>query len=109
MTDPRYKKLARLLVEYSTELKKGDRVLLDMIDVPDEFSVELLRAARAAGAIPVVEVRHTRINRELLRQTDEQHSRLLRDLELFRMRKMHAYIAIRGSHNANENADVPSK
>ena len=36
MTDPRFQKLARLLVEYSTALKKGDHVLLDMIDVPDE-------------------------------------------------------------------------
>ena len=50
MTDPRYKKLAKLLVNYSTELKKGDRVLLDMIDVPDEFTIELIRAVRAAGA-----------------------------------------------------------
>ena len=82
MTDPRYKKLAKLLVEYSTELKKGDRILLEMIDVPDEFSIELMRAARAVGAIPVIEVRHTRINRETLRATNEQHARLIRDLEL---------------------------
>ena len=66
MTDPRYKKLAKLLVEYSTRLKKGDRVLLDMIDVPDEFSIELMRAARAAGATPLVEIRHTRVTREML-------------------------------------------
>ena len=26
MTDPRYTKLAKLLVNYSTEIKKGDRV-----------------------------------------------------------------------------------
>ena len=84
MTDPRYKKLARLLVEYSTALKKGDRVLLDMIDVPDEFSIELMRAARAAGATPIIEVRHTRINREMLRATNDPHARLVRDLELFR-------------------------
>ena len=84
MTDERFKKLARLLVEYSTGLKKGDRVLLDLIDVPDEFSIELIRAARAAGAIPMVEVRHTRITRELLRDTNEQHSSLVRDLEFFR-------------------------
>jgi aminopeptidase len=109
MTDPRYKKLAKLLAEYSTELKKGDRVLLDMIDVPDEFSIELMRAVRAAGAIPVVEVRHTRVNRELLRGTNERHASLLRDLELFRMKKMQAYIAIRGTENASENADVPSE
>jgi leucyl aminopeptidase (aminopeptidase T) len=49
MTDPRYTKLARLLVEYSTALRKGDRVLLDMIEVPDEFTVELIRAVRAAA------------------------------------------------------------
>src|SRR6266566_4067117 len=109
MTDPRYKKLAKLLVEYSTELKKHDRVLLDMIDVPDEFSIELMRVARAAGALPVIEVRHTRINRELLRDTNGQHAGLVRDLELFRMKKMQAYIAIRGADNANENADVPSE
>ena len=65
MTDPRFKKLAKLLVEYSTELKKGDRVLLDMMDVPDEFSVELVRAVRAVGGTPLVEVRHTRVSREL--------------------------------------------
>jgi aminopeptidase len=108
MTDPRYTKLARLLVDYSTQLKKGDRVLLDMIDVPDEFSIELMRAARVAGATPVIEVRHPRINREMLRATDPQHARLIRDLELFRMKKVQAYIAVRGSSNATENADVAS-
>jgi aminopeptidase len=109
MTDPRYQKLAKLLVEYSTALKKGDRVLLDMIDVPDEFSVELMRAARSAGAIPIVEVRHSRVTRESLRGTDANHAALVRDLELFRMKKMQAYIAIRGSTNASENTDVPSE
>lgn len=107
MTDPRYRKLARLLVEYSTELKKGDRVLLDMIDVPDEFTVELIRAARAAGATPLVEVRSTRVSRELLLGTNDRHAALARDLELFRMKKVQSYIAIRGSGNASENADVP--
>jgi aminopeptidase len=67
-----------------------------------------MRAARSAGATPIIEIRHTRINRELLRGTDKNHSRLVRDLELFRMKKMQAYIAIRGSDNATENADVPS-
>ena len=55
MTDPRYTRLAELLVNYSMELEKGEKVLLDMIDVPDEFTVELIRATRASGAIPLVE------------------------------------------------------
>jgi aminopeptidase len=107
MTDPRYQKLAEVLVGYSTALKKGDRILLEMIDVPDEFSIELVRAARAAGALPVVDLRHTRINRELIRETNESHATLQCELELFRMKKMQAYVAVRGSDNSTENADVP--
>jgi aminopeptidase len=106
MTDPRYAKLANLLVGYSTRLKKGERVLLDMIDVPDEFSIALMRAVRAAGATPLIEVRHTRISREILKDTDSAHASLVRDMEMFRMKKVHAYIAVRGSANANETADV---
>jgi aminopeptidase len=108
MTDPRYKKLAGLLVEYSTKIGKGDRALLDMIDVPDEFTVELVRAVRAAGGTPLVEVRHTRVTRELLREMNPKHAATVRDIELFRMKKVQAYIAIRGSVNVSENSDVPS-
>jgi len=108
MTDPRYTKLARLLVNYSTKIKQGDIALLDMIDVPDEFAVELMREVRRAGGTPLIEVRHTRVTREILRDTNKRHAQLVRDLELFRMKKVQAYIAIRGSANASENADVPS-
>lgn len=108
MTDPRYTKLADLLINYSTALKKGDHVLLDMIDVPDDFTVALMRAARKAGAIPLVEARHTRITREVMRDTNAQHAALVREVEMFRMKKMQAYIAIRGSANASETSDVPS-
>lgn len=107
MTDPRYPKLAKLLTGYSMALKKSDRALLDLIDVPDEFAVELIRAVRAAGAIPLVEVRHTRIGRELLRGTSAKHAALVRDIEMFRMKKVQAYVAIRGSYNASETSDVP--
>jgi aminopeptidase len=108
MTDPRYAKLAGLLVKYSVELKKDERILLDMIDVPDEFAIELMRASRKAGAIPLIETRHTRITREVMRQTNKDHAALVREIELFRMKRVHAYIAIRGADNASEASDVPS-
>ncbi len=109
MTDPRYAKLAKLLVGYSTALKKGDRVLVEAIDVPDDFTVELMRVIRGAGAIPLVEVRHTRVLREVMRATNPQHAALVRDVEMFRMKKVQAYLAIRGSANASETADVDSQ
>jgi aminopeptidase len=108
MTDPRYTKLAELLVGYSTALKKGERALLALTHVPDELALALMRAVRKAGGIPLIEVRHTRINRELLLGTDARHASLVRDVEMFRMKKMQAYIAVRGSANASESADVPS-
>ena len=107
MTDPRYTKLAKLLVNYSTALKKGERIFLDMIDVPDEFTVEMIRAVRAAGALPFVETRHTRVGREMLMGTSEAQAAEIRDMEMFRMKKVQAYVAVRGSANATENADVP--
>jgi aminopeptidase len=84
-------------------------VLVDATDVPDEFAVELMRAIRRAGGIPLIEVRHTRIAREIMRETDSRHASLVRDVEMFRMKKVQAYIAIRGSANASEAADVDSE
>ena len=109
MTDPRYTKLAKLLVNYSTRVQKDDRVLLDLTDVPDEMTVELMRAVRGAKGTPLVDVRHSRVTREVIRGTDEKHARLVRDLDLARMKKMQAYIAIRGADNMSENSDVPSE
>jgi len=108
MTDPRYTKLADLLVNYSTELKKGEHVMLDMIDTPDEMAIELMRAVRRRGAIPLIECRHSRVTREIVRDTNEKQAESQRDIEMFRMKKVQAYIAIRGADNASETSDVPS-
>ena len=108
MTDPRYPKLAKLLIEYSAKLKKGEAVLLDMIDVPDAFTVELMRAVRKVGGIPIVETRHTQILRETQRGTEASHAAMVRDVEMFRMKKVQAYIAIRGAANTSEMSDVPA-
>ncbi|HEX7654073.1 MAG TPA: aminopeptidase [Verrucomicrobiae bacterium] len=108
MTDPRYTKLAKLLANYSCALKKGEKILLDMIDVPDEFTVEMIRAVRAAGAIPFVETRHSRVGREQLLGMTEEQAQAAREMEMFRMKKVQAYVAVRGADNMNENSDVPS-
>ncbi|HAH99542.1 MAG TPA: aminopeptidase, partial [Verrucomicrobiales bacterium] len=108
MADPRYKKLAEVLTGYSTQLKKGDTVLFDVTDSPDAFAVELIRAARKRGAIPLVETRNSRVGREMLMGTNEAHAKIVRDVEMSRMRKCNAYIAVRGASNSTENSDIPS-
>jgi aminopeptidase len=107
MQDTRFDKLAKLLVEYSTRLKRGETVLIEAFDVPDEMTVALIRAVRKAGAIPFTQIQRARISREVaLRATDRQLS-LTASHELARMKKMDAYIALRGSNNITELSDVP--
>jgi len=64
--DPRYTQLADVLCGFSTALKKGENVLIDAFDVPDDFVVALIRAAREWGARPMVNVPRARIGRELV-------------------------------------------
>lgn len=109
MKDLRFDKLARVLVNYSAGIRKGERVLVDAIDTPDDFVIALIRSIRKAGGVPLVEIRRNRINRELLTGMVQSQATLMRQLELQRMKQVQAYIAIRGSHNANEIADVNSK
>ena len=80
MNDPRYDKLAKLLAGYSCALKKGENVFIDVADIPDRMTVALIRAARSLGANPIVEVRQPRVVRELIKGTNEEHSKLTKDL-----------------------------
>src|SRR5882762_8852062 len=107
MHDSRFDKLARLLVEYSTRLKRNDNLLLEAFDVPDEMVVALIRAARKAGAVPFVQVQHNRISRELAMDASDRQLNFAAAHELTRMKKMQAYIALRGSNNITELSDVP--
>lgn len=107
MHDPRFDKLAKLLVEYSTRLKKNENVLIEAFDVPDQMVVALIRAARKAGAVPFVQVQHNRISRELAMDASDRQLNFAAAHELARMKKMQGYIALRGSNNITELSDVP--
>jgi aminopeptidase len=109
MSDPRYDKLAKSLVEYSCELKKGEAVFIDVADIPDRMTIALIRATRKVGGIPLVETRQSRVVRESLRGSNDVHAKMVKDVELYRMKKVQAYIAIRGAENTSELSDVPPK
>src|SRR3954471_18804963 len=107
MHDPRFDKLARLLVEYSVRLRPNENVLIEAFDVPDEMAIALVRAVRAAKGTPFVQIQHARVSRALSLDATERQLNLVAMHELARMKKMQAYIALRGSHNITEMSDVP--
>lgn len=107
MKDPRYEALARQLVRYSTQTKKGENVLVELFDVPDEMGVALIREIRAVKAVPFVNLHHARISRELAMGATEEQYGLVASNAMHQMKAMDCYIALRGSHNINELSDVP--
>ena len=107
MHDARFDKLAKLLVEYSTRLKRNEKVLIEAFDVPDEMTIALIRAARKVGAIPFVQIQRAQVNREIALKALDRQLNLAARHELARMKKMDAYIALRGSNNITELSDVP--
>ena len=107
MHDDRFDKLAKLLVEYSIRLKRNETVLIEAFDIPDEMTIALIRAVRKAGGVPFAQTYYTRVNRALALEASDRQLNLMASHELARMKKMNAYIAVRGSNNITELSDVP--
>src|SRR5439155_6605944 len=77
-------------------------------DIPAEMTVALIRATRAAKALPFVQTHQARVAREMALEADPRQYGVIAAHELARMKKMDAYIAVRGSENICESSDVPS-
>ena len=107
MPDPRITKLAEMLINYSTKLKKGDHILIEAFDIPEEMVIACVKAARKAGGHPHVALRSNRVMRALDIDAHEDNLKVWADYDLHRMKQMQAYLGIRGSENVSEMSDVP--
>ena len=105
--DSRYLHLARNLVGFSVNLKKGEKVLVDAYNTPMGMVIAIVRAVRERGGLPFVQLQDVAVNRELVAEGAEAQFNELASWELDRMKRMDAYVAIRGSSNIFEMSDVP--
>jgi aminopeptidase len=105
--DSRYKKLAETLIYYSTDLRTDDKVLIESIEVPSEFTNCLIETAYEAGAQPVVLLKNLRVHRQILMNAVESQLKLIAESEQIYMNGVDAYIGIRGADNVSELSDVP--
>ena len=109
MYDTRIDQLARQLVRYSTATKRGENVLIELFDVPEEVGIALIREVRAVRATPFINIHNAKISREMARgATEDQYASIARTA-MQQMKSMDCYIAIRGSNNVNELSDVAAK
>ncbi|KYO67805.1 aminopeptidase [Thermovenabulum gondwanense] len=109
MKDPRIKKLAKLLIDYSVELKNGENILIEAGPGESPLVKELIKFAYEKGAHPFVNISMQEIARELLMNVDEDTLKLMAKYDSEKMKDMHAYIGIRGGDNVAELSDVPQE
>jgi len=109
MKNPHYERFAETLTAFSIKLQKGEKVLIDAFDIPEEMIISLVRKVRELGGIPFVNLNNARVTRELLRGGVEEQFALNSQVELQRMKAMDAYIGLRGSNNIYETSDVSSE
>ena len=108
MQDPRIDKLTKLLVNYSVDLQPGEKCLIEAFDIPEEFIESLIQAVYNAKGIPVLELKNNRLVRKILASASKESLAEIADNELYRMKKMDAYIGVRGIVNVKEFSDLGS-
>ena len=107
MKDPRFTRLAQLLVDHSMQVLPKDKVLIEAFDIPTDFTTEMIRAVAAAGGRPIVSTYQQPVMRELIKNATEDQMSFIADIERARMEGVRCYAGIRGSYNIAEMSDVP--
>lgn len=109
MLDPRVTKLADMLCSHSMELGPDDTLLIHASDIPDECVAEFVKSAQATGAKVVLRLEHALARRQLMLGMSEENAKTIADIELYEMKQMTAYLALRGGHNVAESRDIPGE
>ena len=109
MKDSRFITLANNLINYSCNLKEGEKVLIEATGDCSPLIKELVKEAYKVKAIPFVTLKNKEIDREILMDCSKTQLNLMAKYESQRMTDMDAYIGIRASNNISETCDVPSE
>jgi len=107
--DPRFRKFAKNLINYSINLQKGEKLLIEVTDSGIHLAQALIEEAYAAGGIPFITVKNSGLQRALISGCSQAQIEQAAGYEAERMRAMDAYISVRASENVSEMADVPAE
>ncbi|MCX7842652.1 MAG: aminopeptidase [Clostridia bacterium] len=109
MKDPRIEQLAKNLINYSVELKPGEKILIESIGGEIPLTKELIKQAYKAGGTPYVTIKNHELLRVLLEECTVEQIKETAAFEISRMKEMQAYIGIRAGENVSEMGAVPQE
>ena len=106
MIDQRLIKLCKTVVEYSINVQKGEKVLIENFDCPDELSTQLIKQVYSAGGIPYHISRSARITRALLKNATKEQIEDMARYDSLRMKDMDAYVNFSNINNMSVQNDL---
>lgn len=108
--DERIKTLAHNLVNYSCQVKKGDKVYVHYTgESTKPLAKELVKEVYAAGGLPFVHYTDPQLQRLQIMECTKEQMELMAQVDGLEMSNMDCYIAVRGSDNVSELSDVPAE
>ena len=107
--DKRWKEVADILVNYSTEVQPGERVMIAMREIETlPLAKSVYQAVIRAGGFPQVQFLSDYLDHALLADGTEEQISWVPEIEAAGMEWADVYIALRGAHNIYEFADIAS-
>ena len=108
--DERIKVLAKGLVNYSMNVKSGDKVYVHYIgDSTKELAKQIVKEVYLAGGLPFPHYTDQRMQREVLLNCTKEQIQLMGEVDAKEMDSMDCYVGIRGTDNVTELSDVPAE
>ena len=110
MKDIRYEKLANNLLTFSIDIKKGNKILVEILgEEAIPLAKEIIKKAEELGANPQFNIINYEILRTFLMNANEEQIKTYAKHDKERMKDMDAYIGIRATPNTAELEGIPKK
>ncbi len=110
MRDPRLVTFARNILTHSVKLQPGEKLLIDLIGLKDhEVGKCFIEEAYKLGGIPFIHIQDPSLNRAFMWGAEQAQLEKQAEFDLYRMRQMDAYVAVRSGDNISQLSDVPEK
>lgn len=109
MVDPRIKKMANVLVNYSLQIKKGDLFVIQGSELAMPLIKEIYKEALRVGANPEVFLTPTGTKEIFFKEASEEQLSFVSPLRLHMIKSIDAILNIMGGYNTKELSGVDPK
>ena len=109
MTTVRIKKAAKVLVDYCTKVKEGERVVITAPPVAQPLVLEIYKMCLQKGAYPVIRTPLPGAAYMFYKYAKGQQLTRFPKIAMYEMKNTDAYIAIRAPRNTSEFASIDPK